>query len=290
MLSSYFIHLLITIGIYLVSALSLQLACGFSGMLNFGHISFFCIGAYIYGYMTIIGAPFWLCFLAASAGTALVAMVIAMLTGKLRGDYFSLTTLGFSYFVIATILNWREVTNGPLGLPGILRPDFLNNILNDDRYFLMFVLVGVILTYFFVSRLVASPLGKVMQAVRDDELAAKILGKNTYKTKIISLSISGFLVGFAGSLYAAYVMYIGPGGFYASEMLLLLCIVIFGGLASIRGTVISTMILVLLPEIMRFVSLPTTILGPGRQVLYSVLLLALIVYKPRGIDGKVELQ
>jgi branched-chain amino acid transport system permease protein len=124
MISAYFIHLLILIGIYAILATSLQLAVGFTGLLNLGHIAFYCIGAYISALLALAGLPFWLCFLLAGIGAMLFGFLLSVPTNKLKGDYLALATMGFSFVIYAVVLNWIGLTRGPLGLPGIPKPSF----------------------------------------------------------------------------------------------------------------------------------------------------------------------
>ena len=129
-----------------------------------------------------------------------------------------------------------------------------------------------------------------MQATRDDELTARILGKKTFKIKTISLMVSAFFAGLAGSLYASYITFIDPSSFTLMQLIPIFCIVIIGGMASLKGTVIATIILVLLPEPLRFIGFPSSIIGPMRQIIYALLLLLILIYRPKGFYGKVELE
>lgn len=290
MLSAYFIHLLILIGIYLILAISLQLAVGFTGLLNLGHIAFYCAGAYASALLALGGFPFWFCFLAAGIVAALLGFLLSIPTNKLKGDYLALATMGFSFVVYAVALNWTDLTRGPLGLPGIPRPNLFGFVFSSNFNFLLLTILINLLTYLLISRIVESPFGKVLQAVRDDELAAEVLGKNTFKIKSLSLAISAFFAGIAGSLYAHYITFIDPSSFTILQLIPVLCIVIIGGLASLKGTVIATIILILLPEPLRFIGFPSSVVGPARQIIYALLLLLILTYRPKGFSGKIELE
>ena len=140
------------------------------------------------------------------------------------------------------------------------------------------------------SEPINSPFGKVLEAIRDDELATKVLGKNTFKMKSYALAISAFFAGIAGSLYAHYITFIDPSSFTILQLIPILVIVIVGGLASLGGTIIATIVLVLLPELLRFVGFPSSVVGPARQILYALILILILIYKPKGFYGKVELE
>jgi len=290
MISAYFVHLLILIGIYVILAISLQLAVGFTGLLNLGHIAFYCIGAYISALLSLAGWPWWLCLLSAGIGAMLFGFLLSIPTNKLKGDYLALATLGFSFVVYAVVLNWTGLTRGPLGLPGIPKPNLFGFNFSNNISFLILTFAIVLISYFIIKKIVASPFGKVLEAVRDDELATRVLGKNTFKIKSYALGISAFFAGIAGSLYAHYITFIDPSSFTILQLIPVIAIVIIGGPASLKGTVIATIILVLLPEPLRFIGFPSSIVGPARQIIYALLLLLILIYKPKGFFGKVELE
>ncbi len=290
MISAYFIHLLILIGIYVILAISLQLAVGFTGLLNLGHIAFYAIGAYTSALLALSGFPFWFSFLLAGVMAMLFGFLLSIPTNKLKGDYLALATLGFTFVIYAVALNWTSLTRGPLGLPGIPKPSLFGFAFSNNLSFLILTLVIASISYLLIKKIVASPFGKVLEAVRDDELATKVLGKNTFKIKSYALGISAFFAGIAGSLYAHYITFIDPSSFVLLQLIPVLCIVIIGGLASLKGTVIATVILVLLPEPLRFIGFPSSIVGPARQIIYALLLLLILLYKPKGFFGKVELE
>jgi len=290
MFSAYLIHLLILIGIYLILAIALQLAVGFTGLLNIGHIAFYCVGAYISALLALAGWPWWICLILAGIGAMLFGFLLAVPTNKLKGDYLALATLGFSFVIYAIALNWTELTRGPLGLPGIPKPSLFGFVFSDNLAFLILTIVIAAISYFIIRRIVKSPFGRVLEAVRDDELAAQVLGKNTFRMKSYALAISAFFAGIAGSLYAHYITFIDPSSFTLMQLIPVIAIVIIGGLASLKGTIIATIILILLPEPLRFIGFPSSIVGPARQIIYALILLLILLYKPKGFYGKVELE
>jgi branched-chain amino acid transport system permease protein len=290
MIESYLIHLAILICIYLILAIALQIAVGFSGLLNLGHIAFYCVGAYASALLALAGFPFWVCLIAAGILAMLSGFVIALPTNKLRGDYLALATMGFSFVVYAIALNWTDLTRGPLGLPGIPRPKIFGFVFSDNLAFLILAIAIALICFFALKRIASSQFGKVLEAIRDDELATRILGKNSFKMKTFALGISAFFAGIAGSLYASYITFIDPSSFTILQIIPVLAIVIIGGLASFRGTIIATIIIVLLPEPMRFIGFPSSIVGPARQIIYALLLLLILLFRPKGLFGKVELE
>jgi branched-chain amino acid transport system permease protein len=290
MISSYLIHLLILIGIYLILAISLQLSVGFTGLLNLGHIAFYAIGAYTSALLALNGFPFWFCFLSAGILAMIFGFLLSLPTNKLKGDYLALATMGFSFVVYAVLLNWTSLTRGPLGLPGIPKPKIWGISFSDNFSFLILVAIIALISYLIIKRITISPFGKVLEAIRDDELAVRVLGKNTFKMKSLALMISSFFAGIAGSLYAHYITFIDPSSFTLLQLIPVLSMVIIGGLGSLEGTIIVTIILTLLPEPLRFIGFPSSIVGPARQILYALILLLILIYKPKGFFGKIELE
>jgi branched-chain amino acid transport system permease protein len=284
MIEAYFIHLLILIGIYLILGISLQLSLGYGGLLNLGHIAFFGIGAYSFALLSLQDFPFVLSIIVASVISAFFGWLLSIPTNKLKGDYLALVTLGFSFVIYAILLNWTSVTGGAFGLANIPRPNFLS----DNFSFLVIVYSIALVAYLFISRVCGSRFGKVIEAIRDDELAVKSLGKNTFKIKSFALLISAFFAGLAGSLFASYITFIDPSSF--TTLIPILLIVIIGGLASLPGTVLATILVILIPEPLRFLGLSSSVIGPLQQILYAMLLLAIIYYRPRGFYGKLDLE
>lgn len=290
MIEAYFIHLLTLFVIYFILAVSLQLSLGYSGLLNLGHIAFFGIGAYVSAILSLNGISFLFSILSAGVISGLFGWLLSIPTNKLKGDYLAIITLGFSFVAYAIFLNWIEITKGPFGLAGIPRPNILGIDFSNNVFFLILAISIGLISYFFIHRICNSQFGKALEATRDDELAAKSLGKNTLKLKSISLIISAFFAGIAGSLFASYITFIDPSSFTFLNLLPILLIVIIGGLASLRGVVLATMIIVLLPEPLRFVGLPSAILGPIRQIVFALMLILIIYFKPRGFFGRVDLE
>src|SRR3989344_4857235 len=285
-LEAYVIHLLILVGIYIILAISLNLAMGFTGLLNIGHVAFYGIGAYTSALLALnLGVPFWLGLLVGGLIAALFGLLLAIPTLKLKGDYFAIATLGFAVIIENIFRNWISLTGGPLGLPGIPKPSLFGFTFSGFSY-LILVAFFVFLTYIIIKHITDAPFGRVLKAIREDELATSSLGKNIVKYKTQSLGISAFFAGIAGSLYAHYITFIDPSSFTILESILIISMIIVGGLASIRGAVVGAIILVLLPEPLRFLPLPSFAIGALRQMIYAGLLVYLLIKKPKGILGE----
>ena len=280
---NYLIHLAILVGIYSILTVSLNLAVGFTGLLNLGHVGFFGIGAYTSALLAVAGFPIWLSMLAGALLAGVSGILLALPTTRLKGDYLALATLGFSFIMGSVARNWTDVTRGALGIPGIPK------IVRGNTEFLIVVLVIAVITYLVFWKISRSKFGKTCEAVRDDELAAKMLGHDTFMHKIAALGIGAFFAGIGGGLFAHYITFIDPSIFGLGDLILLFSMLIVGGLASVKGSAIGTIVLFLLPEPLRFIGFPSSVLGPAREIIFALILLLILIYRPRGILGKVDL-
>lgn len=289
MIEAYIIHILIIICIYIILGVSLNLVLGYTGLLNLGHVAFFGIGAYISALLTKASVPYMLAFVAAAIGGAVFGYLLTYATKKLKGDYLALTTLGFSFVITSILLNWTSLTRGPLGIPGIQKPSILGIAIKSNLAYLIFSAIIMVLAVYIIHKITASPFGRVLEAIRDDETKAKSLGKNTFNMKAKAMMISASIAAVAGSLFAHYITFIDPSSFALTEIILIFTIVIVGGVASIKGSIVGTCIIIIIPELLRFIALPSSILGPMRQIIYAGILLAILLYKPRGLYGRIDL-
>ena len=177
------------------------------------------------------------------------------------------------------------ISSAALGIPGIPR---LAAVQTPEQFLLLTILI-LLGVYGLVWKITRGPFGRVLGAVRDDELAAATLGKNVFKARVMAFSIAGALAGFGGGLFGMFFRFVDPGSFHFPMLISLLTIVYVGGLASLPGTLVGALVVTLLPEILRFLPLPPEVVGALRQIIFSGLVLAVIVWRPKGIFGNVEL-
>ncbi len=279
---TYVEHLIILMCIYIILAVSLNLIIGFTGLLNLGHAAFFGIGAYASALLTLAGIPFIISFIASFLIAAAFGFLISVPCLRLRGDYLAIATLGFGEIARSIVKNWTELTRGPLGIPGIPKASFIATF-NTPLKFLMLAVVIAALSYAIISRIVNSPFGRVLRAIREDEVAAQALGKNVTKYKVLAVVIGAAFAGLAGSLYAHYISFIDPSIFSLTETILMVIMVVLGGAASLPGSVVGATILMLLPEPLRFLQLPSSVVAALRQLIYAALLILIIILKPDGL-------
>ncbi len=283
----YLLHILVITGIYIILSLSLNLIVGYTGLAALGHAAFSCVGAYVSALLALnYGLSPWLGLLIGAVAASLVGAIIAFPSLRLKGDYLALATFGFAVIVYSIAKNWVAVTRGPLGLPGIPTFSVFGFQLSAIWSYLILVAVLVLLTTFAIRRVVDSPFGRILRGIREDEIATAAMGKDINKHKVLVFMIGAFFAGIAGSLYAHYITFIDPSSFTIMESITILLMVVFGGMGSIRGSFVGAAILVILPELLRFLGLPSSIAAPLRQMIYGLLLILLMLKRPQGILGK----
>ncbi len=284
MIIDYLISFFTYISIYTIIVLALNLAVGFTGLVNLGHMVFFGIGAYASALLTLHEVPWYFALILSGLIASSIGILIAAIAVRLKADYFQIATLGLAFIAIAVSRNWISLTRGALGLPGV------PHIINNNFYYLLFVLaitlISILFFYFFTN----SGTGKIFQAIRDDETAAQVLGKNTYFYKILSIAISTFFAGIAGSLFVHYINFVDPTIFDLEFFVLILSMLIAGGLASVTGTIVGVLGLGAINNLMSFVftNINPDLIGAFRQMLFMAILIVILIYRPKGIFGKVD--
>ena len=282
----YLLHILLIAGIYVILTLSLNLIVGYTGLPALGHAAFSCIGAYTSSLLALnMGLSPWIGLMIGACVAALSGAIIGYPAVRLKGDYLALATFGLGVIVYSIAKNWVSLTRGPMGLPGIPGFSILGFGLSEIWSYLLLVSVFVILTIFVIKRIVSSPFGRILRSIREDEIASAALGKDTIKHKLLVFIIGAFFAGIAGSLYAHYITFIDPSSFTVMESITILLMVIFGGMGSISGSVAGAVILVIFPELLRFLGMPSAIAAPMRQMIYGLLLVVLMLKRPQGIMG-----
>lgn len=290
----YLIHLAIFFAIYAILGISLNLVVGYTGLLSVTHAVFYGIGAYATAILlTQTGVGFFLSVILGIIVTAIISFLIGAVLSRFDGDYYALGSFGFNAIVFSIFLNWQDLTRGPLGIPGISRPELrIMNYelsLTSNLSFLILVSLFLILTYFMSRFIVNSSFGRVLKAIREDEKAIQVFGYNTLYFKLAIFVISAGMAAVAGSLFASYITFIDPSSFNLMESIFILAIIILGGLANLRGSILGALFLILFPEILRFVGFPTDIAAQMRQVVYGLILIFLMLYRPQGLIGEYKL-
>ena len=285
----YLLHVATVILLYAGLVASLNLLIGHAGILSFAHASFYGIGAYVTAMLTVYAGWDWLPALAAAViATAAIAFLIGVPTLRLGGDYFILALFGFQLIVVDVILNLDDVTNGPFGIRGIPRPSVNDYGLASGWPFLIGTAVVTGVVFLIVRRIVTSPLGGKLHAVRDDETVAAALGINVARTKIMIFTVAAALAAVTGAMTAFYFRFVEANAFNSGVMILLLAMAFVGGTRSLWGAVVGPAILVLFPEIFRFIGPIGVDLAKVQQGLYGLLLVLLMLFRPQGLISPRE--
>ena len=290
--------------IWAILAVSLNLVVGFTGLLSVGHIGFFGIGAYTMAILTsdaaydqlrteaipTFGWPFFAALPVCVLLTGLAAIVVGVVFNRFRDDIYVLVSFGFAVIAFNVFLSWRGLTRGAYGIHDIEKPAIGGWVLNGDLEFLALVAVFLVAIVIISWLIVTSSFGRVLTAIREDEQAAAVFGYQVTHFKLAIWVISAMMAGLAGGLFGSWTSFVDPNSFILLESILLVSIVILGGLASIRGSIIGAMAFVLLEEGMRFVPLlPDEFVGQARQVVLGVLLVLLMLFRPQGLAGRYKL-
>jgi len=287
-MNDYYIHLLILICIYLIFAQGLNIIFGLGGLLNLAHVACYAIGAYATALLsTDWNQPVWVCIPASMLLSGIFALLIGAISLRLSEDYFAIGSLAFSSVVSALLVNWKSLTRGVLGIPGIPRPELWGIDFYENKNFLSLAGTLCMLSLAFIWLLFHSRLCRSLRALSENELSGAAIGKSRRGTRNIAFAYSATFAGLAGSLFAYYINYIDPSSFMLAEMVFVMSIVIVGKPGSFWGVNLATVFLVLLPEPLRWVELPPSILGPMRQMLYALILFG-VVYLRRQVLFPVE--
>ena len=304
-LGNYAMRILNLSAIYIVLALSLNLANGFTGLFSLGCAGFMAVGAYVSAILTMspdvkdmnffleplapwlqnLTLPFGVALIAGGVCAAIAGLIVGLPVLRLRDDYLAIATLGFSEIIRVVITNLQGLTNGAQGLKSI------------PKYSTTWAVWGVaLLSIYFMSRLVRSSYGRQLKAVRDDEIAAEAMGVNVFRVKVVSFTLSAFMAGVGGAMLGHMITTIDPKMFSFMLTFNILLIVVLGGNGSISGSVIASIGVTVLMEAMRFLDEPLNFLFiktdglPGlRMVVFSALLMIVVIFRQRGLMGDREL-
>jgi branched-chain amino acid transport system permease protein len=296
-LNSYYLQVIIFVGINITLAVGLNLINGYTGQFSLGHAGFMAIGAYVSAYLSTehsaalfktFGTNFFsitLLFVGVLIAGGIAASIAGLIVGvpslRLKGDYLAIMTLGFGEIIRVLIQN-TDAVGGPRGYSGIA------------SYTTLFWTYSVAaITIYMVVSLIDSTYGRGFLTVRDDEVAAEAVGINTTRYKVTAFVLGAFFAGVAGGLYAHSTTYINPTGFDFQRSIEIVIMVILGGMGSTVGVTFAAILLTLLLEYLRFVSgyqwLPEILrrIAANRVIIYSLVLIALMLLRPQGLFGRL---
>lgn len=291
MIQDYLFDTLIYIGIYGILAISLNLEAGYTRLMNFGKVAFFAIGAYTSALLSIAGAPFLAGLTAGIILCALFGYLVALPALRLRADYLAIVTLSFGEILRLFFLNEQWLTNGPMGIRGIPQPLYSVFHGNYLVFYVVLVFVFLFICYIFSEKIINSPFGITLKAIRDDEDAVSAFGKDIFRFKVKVFIIGSAMAGISGALFAHYIAFISPDMFFPSLTFSIWTMMVIGGSANNLGVIAGAFLIQFLERGTRFIKDFIDIgIEPSnlRIIIIGVLLILFILYKPDGLIKEIK--
>jgi branched-chain amino acid transport system permease protein len=284
---NFFLSYVILSQIYCIAALSTNLLVGVIGIFSVSQAAMMGIGAYTFALLTTaVGLPFPVAIVGAIVVCAALNVVTSLPALRLAGDYFVVTSFGTQLVATAVFINWSEVTGGASGLAGIPAPMLFGYGSESPVVFVWLTSIFLVLVALSYWLLMRSPYGRILHAIRQDEIAVVAAGRKVLRAKLGVSAVSGAYAGIAGALYAAFVSFIDPQSFEIHVSVLILTMVVVGGARTLAGSIIGPFLLMAVPQLLSLIDLPSTMLGPTRQLAFGVILVAFMLWRPQGIAGR----
>jgi branched-chain amino acid transport system permease protein len=298
---NYLLHLLIYLSIYSIVAMSLNMVVGYCGLLSLAQAGYFAVGSYVYALTTLkLGLGFLPALTLAIGLAAVLSLALSLPAWRFKGDSFVMVSLAIQALFFSIFFNWSNpgaepgtvtnLTNGPFGLAGIPKPSLLQFKADSLPSIAILSLVLATLCGLLCWRLLASPWGRLLKSMRDDELALRGLGKNVRLAKLQVFAIACGMAAIAGAIYASYVGYINPSAASLDQSILMLCMVLVGGVSNLRGPLVGALVLLAIPELLRFAQIPDALAANVRLMLYGIALVLMMHFRPQGIAGEYRIQ
>ncbi len=283
----YFYSYIILAEIYVLLGLSTNLLVGVVGIFSVSQAAVFGVGAYIVSDFLLSGTLSFLPALAVAAAACILLNVLITLPSlRVAGDYFVVTSFGIQLLATAAFTNWTGGTGGANGLPGVPPPDLFGATIETTRGILALSTVAAALGCIAFWLILRAPYGRLLKAIREDELAVAAAGKGVLRAKVSAAAMAGAFAGVAGGVYATYLSFIDPSSFDLDASILLLTMVVVGGARTLWGSIFGPFLLLALPQLLTLVAMPTTYAATVRQLLYGVLLIAFALFRPQGLLGE----
>ncbi len=284
MVKFYQVGIMTSALMFVILGLGLNIVIGYGGLLHLGYAAFYAMGAYTYGLMYLYwGLPFWAALPLGAVSGAVFGIVIGVPVLRLRGDYLAIVTLAFGEISRLLLENMSGFTKGPEGIAQIPRPGFFVKLsLQGATTYLFYIcIVLVLFAIFVIRRLEDSRIGRALEAMKEDDIAAQSMGIDLAKTKLITFALGAVWAGMVGVVLAAKTTYINPGSFTLMESVMILVAVVLGGTGSIPGVILGAFLVTLIPEYFRA-------LADYRMLMFGVALVVMSIFRPQGIIPRVR--
>lgn len=273
--------------IYVLLGLSTNLLVGIVGIFSVSQAAVFGVGAYLTAFLLMHSStPFPLAILLSAALCILLNIIVTLPSLRVSGDYFVVTSFGIQLLATAVFTNWTGGTGGANGLPGVPAPILFGHEFIEPTEFMALSTIGMALGCLCFWLIMRAPFGALLRAIREDELAVAALGKSVLRAKVSAAALAGAFAGSAGGLYATFLSFIDPSSFDLDASILLLTMVVVGGARTLAGSVLGPFVLLALPQILALIDIPTTIAAAARQLIYGLLLIVFMLFRPQGLLGE----
>lgn len=283
---TYFCSLIALIGIYSILTLSTNLLIGYGGIVSMAQAGVFGLGAYCVAILTLHGVNFWLAILPAIALCVLANILMTLPSVRAGGLYFMVVSFGFCKLMNAVFSNWTSVTGGSYGLSGIPKATVFGHSVTGGVQQMILVWVILLVCFYTTNRLMRSPYGELVEAMRQDETALEALGKSPFRIKVVNSSISGVFCAIAAALYIQYIGYADPVNFNQDASFTLTIYVFLGGAATMLGSIAGPVFMLLIPRLIAFLPIPAAMTGAIEQLIYGLLLVVFMMFRPEGLVKK----
>lgn len=286
---NFILLILIYTAIFALMAIGQNLITGYVGLLSLTQAGFFAIGSYVTAILSVTyGWNFWLTIPLAALISAFFGLLIGLPTLRLKGDYLAIATLGFGEIVRNILNNWDSLTNGPMGIQRIPMISLFGIQISPYKKwgFLVLVWIFVLVAYFLFDRLAKSRLGRALEAVREDEIAASSMGINVTRYKVWAFILGAAVAGVAGSLQAEFILSVTPGAFTFMVSIMVLCMVVLGGMGNFKAVILGAFIIQFISYFPQLVGLSNVIPPQFKQILFGLILVVMMIWRPQGILGR----
>ena len=285
---AYLMAIATLVGIRALLTLGLNVQWGLTGLVNLGIVAFFAVGAYTSALLAVAGTPLAVAWSAAIVLASAAGAGLATIALRLREDYLAIVTLGFAEVLRLFLLNEAWLTRGANGVTAIPRPLHARFAVHYDLFYLALVLAAVALVYLALERVRRSPFGRVLRAIREDEVVAAVAGKPVFSFRVQAFALGAGVAGLAGIFFAHYLAYVEPNMFLPQESLFVWLALILGGSGNNRGALLGSVVLLGLLEGSRFAKdvipfLTGVRLAAAQQILVGVVLVVLMIRRPEGL-------
>jgi branched-chain amino acid transport system permease protein len=282
----YFVYIGTLIAIYTTLTISLNLLVGYTGLISIAQAAIYGVGAYVAALLALnYTSDLLVSFFCASVIGVLVSLVIALPSLRLKNEYFLIATMGFQAIIFSLFMN-LDITGGASGLYGIPHPTVFGYPIRTSLEKFLAAVVLAAVCYLLALRITRAPFGRLLRAVREDQIAVASLGKSVFAIKFSIFIFSAAFAAMAGAIYSYAITAIDPVAFSLDESVFIITLVIVGGTGSLNGSVLAVALLILLPESFKFLAIPDAIAPQLRQVLYGLLLVFFTRFRRQGLVGE----